>query len=263
MPALLVRWAQLQVSYWFQTQVNQNQMVAPPDFLELFKLIALNEEWSLCFPSEGPDYHVQQPVPPPARDQRYIYRAFGAMVSTYETISPELIITIVWQIFINARSFFLHLGPGRAELHLSLVRMWITNCAIKMAHNCPKDQLLGCQQQNYHHPLTVLLSPAHGTCPSYHFILYDTPSSTHNCLSKQVQLCRECIQVSISTWHLPNDKSLVHIFVTPLCLLQHCSFNVLANCVLPCDTPGATQQDVGKLNGLMRSFHHGSTAIRC
>ena len=38
-----------------------------------------------------------------------IYQAIGAMISTYETMSPELVVAIVWQIFIDARSFFLHL----------------------------------------------------------------------------------------------------------------------------------------------------------
>ena len=89
-PALLVRWAQLRVSYWFQTQAHQNQMVAPPDFSELFKLIALNEEWSPHFPShymqlaasytpgvapaERPPSAIPPPAaaPPPASDNSMI-----------------------------------------------------------------------------------------------------------------------------------------------------------------------------------------------
>jgi hypothetical protein len=80
------------------------------------------------------------------------------MVLTYETMSP----TIVWQIFIDARSFFSHQGPGRVESPLSLLvsMWWIVNCAIKIARNCPKDQLLGGQQRNCHHQLPPVISPA-------------------------------------------------------------------------------------------------------
>jgi hypothetical protein len=90
-----------------------------------------------------------------------IHRTLGVMVSAYKTMSPDLVVTIVWQIFINTRSFFSHQGPGQAESQLSLLRMYITSCSITAAHNCPKDQLLGCQQQNsYHHQLPQVISPS-------------------------------------------------------------------------------------------------------
>jgi hypothetical protein len=89
-----------------------------------------------------------------------IHRSLGVMVSTYEAMSPDLVVTIVWQIFIDARSFFSHRGPGRAESQLSLLRMYITSCSITAAHNCPKDQLLGYQQQSYHHQLPPVISPS-------------------------------------------------------------------------------------------------------
>jgi hypothetical protein len=41
-----------------------------------------------------------------------IHDSLGVMVSTYKAMSPDLVVTIVWQIFIDAWNFFSHRGPG-------------------------------------------------------------------------------------------------------------------------------------------------------
>jgi hypothetical protein len=61
-PALLVRWVQLRVSYWFQNQSMQNYLVPVPNFLDLYEKIALNEDWSPRFPAR----YMRNPTPAPA-----------------------------------------------------------------------------------------------------------------------------------------------------------------------------------------------------
>jgi hypothetical protein len=61
-PVLLVRWVQLRISYWFQNQSMQNYLVPVPNFMDLYEKIALNEDWSPCFPMR----YMRTPTPSPA-----------------------------------------------------------------------------------------------------------------------------------------------------------------------------------------------------
>jgi hypothetical protein len=58
-PALLVRWAQLRVSYWFRRQAGTNRAQPVPLFTELFNDIALERDWAPSFPEK----YLKDPSP--------------------------------------------------------------------------------------------------------------------------------------------------------------------------------------------------------
>lgn len=80
---------------------------------------------------------------PHAAEVRALYRVLGHMAAVYESIQPVMVVELLWQIFIDARSYFSHPGPDLARSDLALVRHWVQSCSLKTSVNCPVARLLG------------------------------------------------------------------------------------------------------------------------
>ena len=50
-----------------------------------------------------------------------IFQVLAEKVADYDTMSAELIAKILWQVFVDGRECFSHLGPGLPESPLNLL----------------------------------------------------------------------------------------------------------------------------------------------
>ena len=71
-----------------------------------------------------------------------VYQALAEKVAVYETMSSELVAETIWQVFLDARDCFSHLGPGLPESALYTLRHYIKSCSLKVTINCPVALLL-------------------------------------------------------------------------------------------------------------------------
>jgi hypothetical protein len=71
-----------------------------------------------------------------------IYQVLAEKVAVYETMSAELITEILWQVFVNTRECFSHLGSGLPESSLYSLRHDIRGCSLRVSINCPVALLL-------------------------------------------------------------------------------------------------------------------------
>ena len=65
--------------------------------------------------------------------------------AVYESMSGELVAETLWQVFVDARDCFSHLGPGLPESQLFTLRHYIRSCSLKVTINCPVNLLLNVQ----------------------------------------------------------------------------------------------------------------------
>ena len=71
-----------------------------------------------------------------------MYMILAEKIGVYETMSCELIAETMWQVFLDARNCFSHMGPRLPESTLYAVRHDIKGCALKVTINCPLALLL-------------------------------------------------------------------------------------------------------------------------
>jgi hypothetical protein len=71
-----------------------------------------------------------------------IYMVLAEKIGVYETMSCELIAETIWQVFLDARNCFSHMGPRLPESTLYALRHDIKGCALKVTINCPLALLL-------------------------------------------------------------------------------------------------------------------------
>ena len=71
-----------------------------------------------------------------------IYQVLAEKVAVYENMSAELIAEILWRVFVDAREYFSHLGPGLPESQLYSLRHDIRGCSLRVSINCPVALLL-------------------------------------------------------------------------------------------------------------------------
>ena len=51
-----------------------------------------------------------------------VYQVLAEKIAVYETMSAELIVEMLWQVFVDAMECFSYLGPGLPESQLYLLR---------------------------------------------------------------------------------------------------------------------------------------------
>ena len=71
-----------------------------------------------------------------------VYQSLAEKAAVYETMSSELVAETIWQVFLDARECFSHLGPGLPESALYTLRHYIRSCSLKVTINCPVALLL-------------------------------------------------------------------------------------------------------------------------
>lgn len=77
-----------------------------------------------------------------------VYHVLSDKLAIYEMMSSDLVAETLWQVFIDAREYFSHIGPMLPVSTLYLLRDSIKNCTLKSTINCPVDQLLGRSPQS-------------------------------------------------------------------------------------------------------------------
>ncbi len=71
-----------------------------------------------------------------------VYQVLAEKITVYETMSAELIAETLWQVFVDVRECFSHLGPGLPESQLYSLRHNLQGCSLRVSINCPVAQLL-------------------------------------------------------------------------------------------------------------------------
>ena len=71
-----------------------------------------------------------------------VYQVLAEKAAVYESMSGELVAETIWQVFLDARECFSHLGPGLPESSLYTLRHYIRSCSLKATINCPVALLL-------------------------------------------------------------------------------------------------------------------------
>ena len=71
-----------------------------------------------------------------------VFQVLAEKIAVYETMSAELIAETLWQVFVDARECFSHLGPGLPESQLYSLRQDLRGCSLRVSINCPVAQLL-------------------------------------------------------------------------------------------------------------------------
>lgn len=74
-----------------------------------------------------------------------VYQVLAEKAAVYESMSGELVAETLWQVFVDARDCFSHLGPGLPESQLFTLRHYIRSCSLKVTINCPVNLLLNVQ----------------------------------------------------------------------------------------------------------------------
>ena len=92
-----------------------------------------------------------------------VYQALAEKVGVYEQMSGELIAETIWQVFLDARNCFSHMGPGLPESSLYTLRHDIKSCALKVTINCPVALLLNIPSTTAMPPRTVVSQSTYGS----------------------------------------------------------------------------------------------------
>ena len=71
-----------------------------------------------------------------------VYQVLAEKAAVYESMSGELVAETIWQVFLDARECFSHLGPGLPESSLYTLQHYIRSCSLKATINCPVALLL-------------------------------------------------------------------------------------------------------------------------
>ena len=80
-----------------------------------------------------------------------VHQVLAEKITVYETMPAVLIAKTLWQVFVDTRECFSHLGPGLPESQLYLLRHNLRGCSLQVSINCPVVQLLNL-------PLTAVVS---------------------------------------------------------------------------------------------------------
>jgi hypothetical protein len=91
-PALMVRWAQLCVSYWFRRQASTNRAQPVPDLNELFNDIALDRDWAPNFPErylKAPDTTPSMSGKPSIGDASSVVSGLTSSTGTSKATNPQ------------------------------------------------------------------------------------------------------------------------------------------------------------------------------
>ncbi len=71
-----------------------------------------------------------------------VYQVLAEKIAVYETMSAELIAETLWQVFVDVRECFSHLGPGLPESQLYALQHDLRGCFLRVSINCSVAQLL-------------------------------------------------------------------------------------------------------------------------
>ncbi len=72
-----------------------------------------------------------------------VYQILSAKSAVYEIMSANLVAETLWHVFIDAREYFSHAGPGLPDSQLLLaLRDCLCSCSLKATINCPVNLLL-------------------------------------------------------------------------------------------------------------------------
>ncbi len=73
---------------------------------------------------------------------QYVYQVLAEKIAVYKTMLVELIAETLWQVFVDPRECFSHLGPGLPESQLYSLRHDLRGCSLRVSINCLVAQLL-------------------------------------------------------------------------------------------------------------------------